>query len=239
MRWAKAITVSAAIVCAAAPPAHAALLTATYYGIIGPDGFDYAGVWGAANSSLAGLPIKIVYDVDSSRGEYFYSSIAATTIEYRVGYTNDGPVLLSSITIGSTTVSWVPNNSSRVLSAEVTADPVFNLNGLSDLSHISYRDDGDPWQELFSTIAMHDMSLPFGIDATGGGVLDPAFVSDAYGIAAAGTGGQFPANRIYDWTVPYKITAFSIVGVPEPFTLSLFAVGLAGAAAMRRRVRIA
>lgn len=237
MRWDKAIIVSAAIVCAGAPGAHAALLTATYYGTIGADGYDYSGVWGAANSSLAGLAIKIVYDVDTSRGTYDYSFVNATEIEQRFDYADNGPVLSSSITIGSTTVSWAPNNSSRVLVARVGADPVFNLNGLSDLSHISWRDDGDPWSELFSTIAMNDRSLPFGIDATGGAVLDPAFVSDAFGIAAAGHGGQFTANRVYDWNAPYKITAFSITGVPEPVTLSLFGAGIAGLAAMRRRKR--
>jgi hypothetical protein len=237
MRAVKLAAASAAYILTAAfaPQAYAALLTAEYYGTIDAQGHDYTGVWGPADSSLANLPIKIVFDLDTSKGTYFFDYVNFMSTEYIYGYGPDaGPVLSSSITIGSKTVSWVPNYFNRTFAYEVDITPS-NPAGQSAISQSSDWQSGNEWAQLFATVHRFDQSLPFGIDATGSGIIDTFPDESAFGLALAWHYDDPNGPKIYDWNVPYKIASYSITAVPEPITFSMFGIGAAGVAALRRR----
>jgi hypothetical protein len=234
MRMFKLAGLLAAMLCAAAPQAQAKLITAEYNGVVDVGAFDYLGVFGPANSSLEGLPIKVVFDIDTSRGTYFLDITGGVDFfEYRLDYGALGPILTSYVTIGTTTVSWSPNNSSRTAAFLALPHPVFRPDGYSAIDQISDWTDGNVSMQVFADVYLRNMSLPYGIEALGSGVVDPALAIGAHGVAEAWQGsGQ---SRVQGWYAPYLISTYSLTAVPEPLTLSVFGFGVAGALALRRR----
>lgn len=209
----------------AGSPASAAVMMATFYGSTDFGGYDYAGLFGTPDSSLAYKSAKLSFTYDTERGELIESG--GQTLLGGAFFGTISPILSASVTIGDVTRSL---DLSRYGYANSQAGAWTWLSGQQETpGNIATSFSAQVYHD-----ASGDLETPVFAYGYGGGSLR-IYKPDSYGDLLAET--DFDLQGV-------EVTYVGPSGpgpVPEPsaWLLMIAGFGLAGAAVRARRLSVA
>ncbi|TFU06620.1 PEP-CTERM sorting domain-containing protein [Polymorphobacter arshaanensis] len=217
-------------------PASAVVKIATYTGTF-YDGYDTTGVFGTANTGLAGVGYVVTFTYDPSLG--IRSTVAGYSDSSRggvgFGYPGKSPVITSAITVNGTT---------KLLAGGYLGLVQTSVNGIKHAAEYSYNDGVD---YAFKQISIYNypvgaptsLDQNFGPVAATGGWGSFAWYQTKVNPGAGPATDSAYADFNYD-TVYSVSDLLPSGGVPEPANWALMVAGLGMiGGAMRRRAAIA
>lgn len=193
-------------------------------------GSDFAGIFGTAGQSLAGLQYTQTITSSVDPAQYGYASAGPNSV---VMY-GSAPGFTQTFTVNGKTVSYTVAQSTRgeqVLSNEATQG------GLDMVRSHQYGNDADgnriDAQINAETTNPADAFVP-GIDFSQKAVVD---VTKASTFGWFSVGNQWGGFDVFAGT-SIDTLSINVSDVPEPASLGLVGLGFAGIAALRRRRKV-
>lgn len=225
MRISMSLMAGALAVATIAAPAAAAPTTVSVSGTV-TNGYDAAGIFGAAGASLAGLPFSAIFTIDRQSGD---TAIATPALAYLYGAGSSAPVT-AALTIGTGTYDFAGTRNGSARAVDTAG------NGGTDALHYMVEDAGPAPAGLFYVGFDSLRDLLAAADYGDYGTIALTAADNAKGYAQIGGSG---ANSYAELSLD-AITSQTAGAVPEPATWMMMVAGfaLAGTALRRPRARV-
>jgi hypothetical protein len=215
---------------ASAGGASAAVITATYTGLVSPGSIDVYGFYGAAGSNIGGMGYTAVFQYDPALGSMITDTAVQKRSEGGAFFGNNSPMITSLLTINGQTIGIAAG--SYVGTASVTS------NGIpGNLFQLLAHDINDLGGGLTREWKLYEEAISPTIPLS---LSDPFFMSSLSGSGQFSfrerVNGSIVRLETFDLTInSISVTSDAPTEVPEPHTLSIVGAGMAIAATVRRR----
>lgn len=206
-----------------AAPAGAAPTVVNVTGTVA-NGYDTAGIFGAAGASLAGMPFSAIFTIDRQDGDMM---TAAPGLSYLYGAGSASPVT-AALSIGSGSHAFMGTRSGSARALDLAG------NGGTDALHYMVEDAGAASTGLFYVSFDTLRDVLAAADYRSFGTLALTAADNAKGYAQIGGGG---ANSYAELSLQ-TISARTASAVPEPATWAMMIAGFAVAGMAMRRARV-